>query len=213
MANLKPQEMRAQGQQAAFSQKSDIYAFSCILYRLCSLAEPMAMDDIKPMDILTNYSIELLSLISNMLSSDRDVRPTASQTKYRLAAMALKLFQLKTATCRTCEQTFPSRNQLVKHLKNTGHNRKATVEEWAPLLAISELEKENGFRFRGCANAPAQYHYDNEDLGVLNPSPCMVCNKYFNTKRQFFAHLSGVHHFRNTKYVLKRKAEKDLTVI
>jgi uncharacterized C2H2 Zn-finger protein len=168
----------------------------------------MAIDDIKPLDISDNYSIELLSLISTMLSSERDERPTATQTKDQLATMALKLFQPKVVRCRTCEQTFPSRNQLVKHLKNTGHNRKATIEESAPLPANNELSNEGGFTIRGRANAPTQYHYDDgEDVDGVNTSPCVVCNKYFKTKRQFFGHLGGVHHFRSAKYVLKRKAE------
>jgi serine/threonine protein kinase len=187
-------EIRAQGYQAAFSQKSDIYAFGCILYRLCSLAEPMAIDDIKPLDISENYSIELLTLTSTMLSSERDERPTATQTKV--------------VRCRTCEQTFTSRNQLVKHLKNTGHNRKATIEESDPPPADGEINNENGFTIRGRANAPIQYHYDDgEDSDGAKPSPYMVCNKYFKTKRQFYGHLGGVHHFRSVKYVLKRKAE------
>jgi hypothetical protein len=63
---------------------------------------------------------------------------------------------------------------------------------------------------RGAAHAPAplQHHYDDDaTLDTPDPSPCVVCNKHFNTKRQFFKHLHGVHHYRGLKYVTKRKAE------
>jgi hypothetical protein len=167
----------------------------------------MIIDDIKPEDISLDYSIELLGLISTMLSSDRDVRPTATQVKEQLTAIAIKLFQPNTAKCRMCAETFSSRNQLIKHLKKTGHNRKATVAE--PESSARLPDNESGLTIRGCADAPAQYHYDERDLDVIDPSPCVVCNRYFNTKRQFFAHLGGVHHYRSTKFVQKRKAEND----
>jgi hypothetical protein len=205
------QEIRGQGYAAAFSQKSDIYAFGCILYRLCSLTEPTVVDDIDPQDISVGYHIELLNLISSMLSSERGARPTATQVKEDLTAMAVKLFQPKTATCRACAEAFPSRNQLVKHLKKSGHNRKDVNIETAQRVANNEIKKSGSeFTIRGYADAPAQYHYDKYELDTVDPSPCVVCNRYFNTKGQFFGHLGGVHHFRPAKYVLKRKADLGL---
>jgi hypothetical protein len=50
-SNQTLQEIRGQGYQSAFSRKFDIYGFGCILYRLCTLAEPVVIDDIKPLDI------------------------------------------------------------------------------------------------------------------------------------------------------------------
>jgi serine/threonine protein kinase len=205
------QEIRGQGYAAAFSQKSDIYAFGCILYRLCSLREPTVIDDIEPLDISVGYHIELINLISSMLSSERDARPTATQVKDDLTAIAVKLFQTKTAACRACAETFPSRNQLVKHLKKTGHNRRNVDTDTAQCVANNEFKNsESEFTIRGCADAPAQYYYDEHELDTVDPSPCVVCNRYFNTKGQFFGHLGGVHHFRSAKYVLKRKAELGL---
>ena len=49
------------GFQAAFSQKSDVYAFGCILYRLCTLEDPSILDDVRPLDISGDYSMELLN--------------------------------------------------------------------------------------------------------------------------------------------------------
>jgi hypothetical protein len=73
--------------------------------------------------------------------------------------------------------------------------------------------KENAWTIGECAEAPAQYHYDEEYLDVVDPSPCAACNKYFNTKRHFFVHLKGgPHHWRNARYVKKRKAENELNI-
>jgi len=205
------QEIRGQGYQAAFSQKSDIYAFGCILYRLCSLAEPLVVDDIKPLDISMDYSIELLTLVSTMLSTDRDARPIAVHVKEQLAAIATKLFKSGGETCHSCKREFISKNGLRKHLKKTGHGRKDG--SLAHDTKVSELVVgETSIPIRGAADAPAKYYYDDEELDAPDPSPCIVCNKYFNTKRQFFGHLHGVHHYRGLKYVRKRKAEESLEV-
>jgi serine/threonine protein kinase len=223
------QEIRGQGYQAAFSQRSDIYAFGCILYRLCSLEEPGLLDNFNPSEMSMNYSVELLKLISTMLSSERDERPTAVQVKDRLKTIALQLFQPKTTKCHTCEETFPSRNQLTKHLKQTGHYRSAAGTDAAVLPAPNASGKTSGFnicgyaeipgqpgkenelRIRGCADAPVQYHYDEKNLDAVDPSPCAVCKRHFKTKKQFFTHLlGGPRHFRGAKYVQKRKAERGL---
>jgi hypothetical protein len=170
-------------------------------------------DDIKPQDISVLYSAELLNLISAMLSSERDARPTATQVKDQLTAIALQLFHPKTVKCRACAETFPSRNQLTKHLKKTGHNRSTAVKDLTVLPAPGATGKDNDLRVRGCAEAPAQYYYDEEDLDVVNPSPCAVCHRHFDTKRQFFGHLlGGPHHYRSAKYVQKRKAENELNI-
>lgn len=39
--------------------------------------DPIMLDDISPSEISTTDSIELLMLVSDMLSSDRNTRPTA----------------------------------------------------------------------------------------------------------------------------------------
>jgi tRNA U54 and U55 pseudouridine synthase Pus10 len=168
------------------------------------------LDDIKPQDISMNYSIELLSLVSTMLTLDREERPTAVQVKVQLTAIAIQLFQPKAATCRVCEQVFSSRKDLLNHLKDTGHKRKPLTRD-AHLKVDQPISKdESELTIRGVADAPIKYYYDDNELDAIEPSPCMVCDKQFNTKRQFFGHLHGVHHYRGLKYVLKRKAENGL---
>ncbi|KAH3913304.1 hypothetical protein HBI56_085230 [Parastagonospora nodorum] len=207
-------EIRGPGYAAAFSQKSDIYAFGCVLYRLCSLAEPLVVDDIEPVDIAVDYSLDLLSLISKMLSSERGVRPNATQVKDQLTAIGLQLFQPNSVECRACQQSFSERRALRKHLKKTGHNRKQPLnpEPVNSEPAASEPKSEPGLTIRGFADAPAKYYYDDKELDTPDPSPCIVCNRRFNTKRQFFAHLGGGHHYRGLKYVLKRKASKEVNM-
>jgi len=140
------------------------------------------------MDIAVDYSIELLSLISSMLSSGRDVRPTATQVKDQLAAIGLQLFQSKSAECRACQQSFSGKIALRKHLKKTGHNRKqpSNPEPVNSEPVASESKSEPGLTMRGFADAPAKYYYDEKELDTPDPSPCLVCNRRFNTKRQFF---------------------------
>lgn len=203
----KPQEIRGQEHQAAFSQKSDVYAFGCILYRLCTLSNPVILDDIKPCDISANYSIELLSLISSMLSMERDERPTASAVKEQLATIGFQALTTATLHCAACHETFPSRNQLVKHLKKTGHRRPQGMHSKP---ANDPASSDTGLRIHGVADAPAVYHYDeNGTEDIVNPSPCVVCMRHFNSKKQFFGHLGGVRHWRAPKYVRKRRAEID----
>jgi serine/threonine protein kinase len=205
------QEIRGKGHEAAFSQKSDVYAFGCILYRLCTLVEPIVLDDIKPRDISMDYSTELLSLISTMLSSERDARPTAAQVKDQLTAIGLQLLQPKSTTCRVCEQAFPTRKELFTHIKSTGHKSRVIIRDPHPQLNDQASKDDPGLTIRGFADAPAKYHYDDNELDAIDPSPCIVCDKHFNNKRQFFSHLYGVHHYRGLNYVLKRKAENDLS--
>ncbi|KAH8722745.1 hypothetical protein GQ44DRAFT_622168 [Phaeosphaeriaceae sp. PMI808] len=150
-----------------------------------------------------------------MLRTSRDERPTATEAKDSLAAIAERLFQPKEACCRVCMEPFETRSQLMKHLKKTGHNRKLVVQDPAQEAnaCCRVFCEERGLAIRGCANAPAQYHFDEQDLDAVDPSPCVVCNRYFDTKGQFFGHLGGVHHhWRNAKYVMKRKAAKDVEV-
>jgi hypothetical protein len=125
--------IRGPGFQAAFSQKSDTYAFGCILYRMCPLAEPAVLDDIKPYDISTRYSINLLDLISMMLSAERDACPTASQVQNELKSIALQLFPPEALKCRMCEQIFPGCTQLSKHLKQMGYTRATAKTDVAVL--------------------------------------------------------------------------------
>jgi hypothetical protein len=104
------QEVCGQGHEAAFSQKSDSYAVGCTLYRFCTLAEPIVVDDIKPRTISFNYSIELLSLISSMISSERGARPTASQFKAQIGTITLQLYELKGVPCHVYGYVFPDRS-------------------------------------------------------------------------------------------------------
>jgi hypothetical protein len=172
----------------------------------------MILDDIKPRDISIDYSIELLSLVSTMLTSERDARPSAIQVKDQLTAIALQLLQLKAGTCHVCEQAFSSRKELSTHLKNTGHKRKPIARDAHLQLDQQVSKDEPGLTIRGVADAPTKYYYDDNELDAINLSPCMVCDKLLNTKRQFFGHLHGVHHYQGLKYVLKRKAENSLDV-
>lgn len=172
----------------------------------------MVIDDIKPNDISMDYSIELLGLISTMLNFERDVRPTAIQVKEQLTAIAVRLFQPKSATCRACQQKFPGKSQPWKHPKKASHNRKDLIPVSDSTTAVDEFKTEPGLTIRGFADAPAKYYYDDNELDAIDPSPCIVCNKHFDTKRQFFKHLYGVHHYRGLKYVHKRKAEDDIDV-
>jgi hypothetical protein len=195
------QEIRSQGFEAAFSQKSDIYAFGCILYRLVTLAQPAVLNDVKVSDIGAEYSIELLGLVCEMLSSEREDRLTAQQVKEKLVCIAEKLSTPAELKCGVCEGMFVSKNALRKHFNKAGHGRRDHDTKPAG--------DEQQITIRGAAHAPAplQYHYDHAALDAPDPSPCVVCNKHFNTKRQFFAHLGGGQHWRSAKYVQKRKAE------
>jgi hypothetical protein len=96
---------------------------------------------------------------------------------------------------------FVSKNALRKHFNKAGHGRRDHDTKPAG--------DEQQITIRGAAHAPAplQYHYDHAALDAPDPSPCVVCNKHFNTKRQFFAHLGGGQHWRSAKYVQKRNAE------
>jgi hypothetical protein len=172
----------------------------------------MVLDDIKPMDIAPDYSIELLSLISTMLSSERDVRPTAAQVKEQLEAIALKLFVSPSVECRACNRSFISKKALFGHVKKTGHGRKAASSEQEIKISDSVAGDDMQMTIRGAADGPAKRYYDDDELDALDPSPCVVCNRHFNTKRQFFSHLGGGRHWRSARYVLKRKAENDLDI-
>lgn len=208
-----PQEIRGQGYEAAFSQKSDVYAFGCILYRLCTLENPVILDDLKPCDIPADYSMELLSLVCSMLSTDRDERPTALQIKDQLAAMSMQMFATSELHCLECHDTFPSRNQLTKHLKVTRHKRPAKGSQVNVRVNESSADGTIGIRIRGAAAVPNERrHYDENTTGAADVSPCLVCMRHFDTKRGFFSHMGGANHYRGPKYVLKRRAEEGLNM-
>lgn len=205
---------------AAFSQKSDIYAFGCILHRLCTLEDPVTLDDIKPAQIPGDYSLTLLSLISSMLTSERDERPTASQVKEQLATIARQLFptQPPSITCRTCKASFPSRKSLSTHLKTTGHNLKQPTNS-APLITrITKDESATpathnstiGFRIRGASDALPTPHSNDTDCDFEEaPPPCVVCWKGFNCKKKLYQHLYCGEHTRSPRLVRKRLADND----
>jgi serine/threonine protein kinase len=210
------QEIRDQGYHAAFSQKSDIYALGCILYRICTLQEPYLLDGIKPRDMSEDYSFDLLELVSSMLGTNRDERPTASQVKDHLAATALHSFQVATPHCPTCSETFPSKTQLSKHQEKTGHKRH-TAGDKSPFEPVEQSAKENtGLRIRGAANAEnatnaaSEYYDDVKATNDATNSPsCIVCRNNFNKKKQFFGHIHGANHCRSARYIAKRRADVD----
>jgi serine/threonine protein kinase len=204
------QEIRDQGYHAAFSQKSDIYAFGCIFHRLCTLQEPYLLDGIKPRDMSEDYSLDLLELVSSMLSTNRDERPTASQVKDHLAATALHSFQVDTPHCLTCSETFPSKNQLSKHQKKTDHRRHPAGDPFHSESAEQPANENVGLRIRGAANATSEY-YDHVKAtnDATNSLSCIVCRKNFNKKKQFFGHIHGANHCRSARYIAKRRADVD----
>lgn len=182
----------------------------------------MVLDDIKPRDIAVDYSMDLLVLVSAMLSTDRDDRPTASQVKMLLAAIAKELFKTAGEKCGTCQREFISKNALRKHVKKAGHGRNfaPTAQPSHAQASVQDsktshraVENDSQFTIRGVADAPTRYFYDDAELDASGPSICMACNRHFKTKRQLFAHLGAGHHFRSAKYISKRKAEMDATTV
>jgi serine/threonine protein kinase len=205
------------GFQAAFSQKSDVYAFGCILYRLCSLEDPSVLDDVKPLDISGEYSLELLSLISSMLGSERDSRPTATQVKTNLAAIGLDMFPTSVQngpTCLVCHESFSSKNQLSKHLKRDKCHRQPINKVQNGLTDLikdgppqSSAAPGNEFKIRGVADAHPKNHFDSTVELDDDLAPCVVCWRDYESKRQLFKHLYCGEHVRKQKTVLKRLAE------
>ncbi|KAI8943174.1 hypothetical protein NX059_001203 [Plenodomus lindquistii] len=205
-------EIRGQGYEAAFSQKSDIYAFGCVLHRLCTLEQHGILDDVKPCDISADYSMELLGLISSMLSADRDERPTATNAREQFAAIGMRMFTADSLHCLECHETFPSRNQLTKHLKITRHKRPSMKTQANNGLNGVTTHETGGLKIRGVAEAPTKVHYEESTLEVVDPSPCVVCMRYFNSKKHFFGHIHGANHYRGPKQVAKRRAENRLSL-
>lgn len=198
------------GHQAAFSQKSDVYAFGCILHRLCTLEDPTILDDIKMSETSGDYSLELTNMISSMLTSERDLRPTATQVKEQLAAIGLKMFPAtvqNSPTCLICRKSFPSRNQLSKHLKAVGHHKQPDKGAFDSLTGDRDVG--SGLKVRGVANAPAKYHYDSAASVVEDLPPCVVCWRDYESKGQLFKHLYCGEHVRKPKTVMKRLAGLD----
>ncbi|KAF2788928.1 kinase-like protein [Melanomma pulvis-pyrius CBS 109.77] len=113
-------EIRGQGP-AAFSQKSDIYALGCILFRLCTLSDPSLVEDFNPLAISDVYSRDLLSIVSAMLSKDRQSRPTATEIKQYLMAHIHENISPTAKECRTCRRVFLSINKFRKHSKAPKH--------------------------------------------------------------------------------------------
>lgn len=152
-----------------------------------------------------------------MLSTERDERPTASAVKERLGAVGLQMFNVASPHCETCHESFPSRNQLSKHCKGTGYawkkgsagGRRGKIGSSNDVASgVGDLTADLGIKIRGVAGdaAPAYYFEDSAEREV-EASPCIVCLRQFNTKKQFFRHLHGVRHYRGPKYVQKRRAE------
>ncbi|KAH7132292.1 kinase-like domain-containing protein [Dendryphion nanum] len=155
-------EISDQGRHAAVSDKSDIYAFGCILYRLSTLCQPDEITGIKPSEISENLSIELLSLISLMLSENREDRPTAANVKHDLECLIRIHMPTDAKECLVCRKFFASKSALQKHIKRTGHslrrNKQKNVEQnkfrsscGAPPLVTSTHLLEPEFTIRGAA--------------------------------------------------------------
>ena len=209
--------------QAAFSQKSDVYAFGCILYRLCTLEDPAVLDDVEPMEISGEYSLEMLNLISSMLRPERENRPTATQVRTDLAAIGLKMFPTSvknSPTCLVCRESFASKSQLSKHLQQNNSHRQLvekvkngfvdlpTVEpknEPAPSSAVTGAK----FKIRGVADAPPQHHYDSTVDIDEDVAPCVVCWRDYESKRKLYKHLYCNEHVRKRETVHRRLAEVD----
>ncbi|ORY09003.1 kinase-like domain-containing protein [Clohesyomyces aquaticus] len=207
-----------------FSQKSDVYAFGCILFRLCTLKHPFEAAGLQPREISRAYSIDLLSLISTMLSIERVDRPTAAQVKEQLMALIRQNISPTAKECRKCQRVFLSTDKLRIHLKRTKHSRKAdadssdedTFESWNPGAAFSRAvaptHSEPEFRIKGMAKLMEQHQEQGQELTEAGPDPCpcVVCMQCFDSKKTFFKHLHNRNHYRSAKYVLKRKSTKDL---
>jgi serine/threonine protein kinase len=211
------------GFQAAFSQKSDVYAFGCILYRLCTLEDPSVLDDVKPLDISGEYSLGLLSLISSMLGSERDSRPTATQVRTDLAAIGLNMFPTSvknSPTCLACRESFSSKSQLSKHLQQKKSHRQSVEKVQKGLADLSTVDPKdepargsaatvNEFKIRGVADAPLQHHYDRTVELEEDLAPCVVCWRDYESKRKLYKHLYCNEHVRKQKIVHRRLAEVD----
>lgn len=143
-----------------------------------------------------------------MLCGDREERPTAAAVKQRLGDLGLQMLTTSTIHCAACHDTFPSKNQLAKHLKVSGHRRPNGSGSKAQPV---RLTGDNELRIRGAATAPTEYHLDeNTTEPAADPSPCVVClKKNFASAKRFYGHLHGAHHYRGPKYVQKRRAEID----
>ena len=211
------------GFQAAFSQKSDVYAFGCILYRLCTLEDPSVLDDVKPLDISGEYSLELLNLISSMLGFERDSRPTATQVRTDLAAIGLNMFPTSvknSPTCLACRESFASKSQLSKHLQQKKSHRQPVEKVKNGLADISTIGSKDEpvpgsavtateFKIRGVADARLQHHYDSTVELDEDVAPCVVCWRDYESKRKLYKHLYCNEHVRKQKTVHRRLAEVD----
>lgn len=113
---------------------------------------------------------------------------------------------IPTYECAVCQETFPPRTQLNKHLKKFGHRRPNVNRPHAGGPAHDDIR----IKIRGAANAPTKNHYDEDVVEeAKDPSPCVVCGKNFSTKHGFFSHLYCGRHYRGAEFVRKRRAEMD----
>ncbi|KAF2257894.1 kinase-like protein, partial [Lojkania enalia] len=195
-------EIHDRGVCAAFSEKSDVYAFGCVLFRLCTLKHPsLPLAGIKPLEVSKDYSINLLSLISSMLSIDRFKRPTAFEVKEQLMTLIRKISSTA-KECRQCRCVFLSNNKLHKHLQETLHYRDENEEssdEEGPLepAARNEPLGEIGFRIKGAdaqneALNQVGFRIKGAATGYVseeNPRICAVCKRDFDAKKHLFKHL------------------------
>jgi serine/threonine protein kinase len=95
-------EIRGRRPNVICSERSDMYALGCVLYRLCTLEELDQAARVKPLDISPDYSVDLLSLIGSMPSYDRVDRPTAIAVKHHLLQLIRRYLDLQAKDCRRC---------------------------------------------------------------------------------------------------------------
>jgi hypothetical protein len=170
------------------------------------------VDNIEPAEILADYSVELLSLVSSMLKVNRDERPTASQVKEELAIIARQLFPAGHRECPICQQTFISKKGLQKHRKKTGHHIEQNGERDTNGQATWT---ETDLHIRGAADAPARYYYEEDENDKPEADelpPCVVCWRGYDSKSKLFRHLYCGNHVRRRGQVLKRLADNDVDV-
>jgi hypothetical protein len=183
------------------------------------LDSPEHVAGLKPFEISQNYSIDLLSLISSMLSEDPVDRPTAANVKSQLMVLIRKNISPSAQECYKCGNVFLSNTQLRKHMKavhrpiigsvdfksGKGQAPKFSEDPTPDIWIEDRLEFDNG-------SMTIQPLADGTAHGTVDPSPCLVCMRNFNSKKRFFQHLHCQNHWRNEYYVLKRRSENEINI-
>ncbi|KAF2743412.1 kinase-like protein [Sporormia fimetaria CBS 119925] len=142
------------GSRVEFSAKSDVYAFGCVLYRLCTLKQPDRIDDINPypFDIPQYFFRDTYSLISRMVRSDPSQRPTVAQVRSQLYKLIdqlgtpdMKECRSNMKECRKCRQLFTTKAELLVHLQ--------TMEHFEPQRSSNGSNNAKSYHCRKCSTA------------------------------------------------------------